>query len=338
MKAYRLHDFSGPDAWRLDDLPSPKAGPGEVLVRVKAASINYRDLMIVRGVYNPKMKLPRIPLSDGAGEVVANGPGASKFKPGDRVACNFMAGWVGGPLDDAAARTALGGAIDGMLAQEVVLPECGLVHIPDHLDFNQAATLPCAGLTAWHAIFETGAGLKPGSTVLTLGTGGVSVFAIQFAHLAGYRVIATSSSDEKLAKAHELGATETINYRKNPDWEKNVRELTDGVGVDLVVEVGGAGTLPKSLKAVKTGGTIAMIGVLSEGPGVDPISVLIRGIRVQGIYVGSRLMFEDMNRAVSFSRLKPVIDRVYPFNEAPKALHQLAEASHVGKIVINFDS
>jgi len=338
MKAYRLHEFSGPDAWRLEDLPSPVPGPGEVLVRVRAASINYRDLMIVRGEYNPKMKLPRIPLSDGAGEVVANGAGSTRFKPGDRVSCNFMARWAAGPLDDAKAGSALGGEVDGMLAQEVVLPECGLVPIPDHLDFNEAATLPCAALTAWHAIFETGAGLTPGSTVLTQGTGGVSVFAIQFAHLAGYRVIATSSSDEKLAKVHELGATETINYRKTPDWEKTVRELTDGVGVDLVVEVGGAGTLPKSLRAVRTGGTIALIGVLTGRGEIDPIPILMRGVRVQGVFVGSRVMFETMNRAVSFGRLKPVVDRVYPFNEAPKALHQLAEGSHFGKIVIGFDS
>lgn len=337
MKAYRLHDFSGPDAWRLEDLPSPRPGPGEVLVRVKAASINYRDLMIVRGDYNPKMKLPRIPLSDCAGEVVANGPGATGFKPGDRVSCNFMARWESGPLDDAKARSALGGEIDGVLAQEVALPECGLVHIPDHLDFNQAATLPCAALTAWHAIFETGAGLTPGSTVLTQGTGGVSVFAIQFAHLAGFRVIATSSADEKLARAHELGATETINYKTTPDWEKTVRELTGGEGVDLVVEVGGAGTLPKSLRAVKTGGTIALIGVLTGRGEIDPIPILMRGVRVQGVFVGSRVMFEDMNRAISFGRLKPVVDRVYPFDEAPKALHQLAEGSHVGKIVIGFD-
>lgn len=337
MKAFRLHDFSGPDAWRLEDLPSPKPGPGEVLVRVKAASINFRDLMIVRGDYNPKMKLPRIPLSDGAGVVVANGPGADKFKPGDRVACNFMAEWDAGPLDDPKAKSALGGEIDGMLAQEVALPERGLVHVPDHLSFGEAATLPCAALTAWHALFETGAGLTPGCTVLTQGTGGVSVFAIQFAHLAGFRVIATSSSDEKLAKAHELGATETINYKTTPDWEKSVRELTGGEGVDLVVEVGGAGTLPKSLRAVKTGGTVALIGVLTGRGEVDPIPILMRGVRVQGVFVGSRVMFEAMNRAISFGRLKPVVDRVYPFDDAPKALHQLAEASHFGKIVIGFD-
>jgi len=337
MRAYRLHDFSGPDAWRLEDLPSPKPGPGEVLVRVRAASINYRDLMIARGEYNPKMKLPRIPLSDCAGEVAACGPGATKFRPGERVSCNFMARWESGPLDDAKTRSALGGEIDGVLAQEVVLPECGLVHVPDHLSFNEAATLPCAALTAWHAIFETGAGLTPGSTVLTMGTGGVSVFAIQFAKMAGFRVIATSSADAKLAKAHELGATETINYRKTPDWDKAVREMTDGEGVDLVVEVGGAGTLGKSLHAVKTGGTVVLIGVLTGRGEVDPIPILMRGVRVQGVFVGSRTMFEAMNRAVSFGRLAPVIDRVYPFNEAPKALQQLAEGSHVGKIVINCD-
>ena len=242
MKAYRLHEFSGPESLRREELPSPTPGPGQVLVRVRAASLNYRDLMISRGVYNPKMPLPRIPLSDGAGEVVAAGPGASRFKPGDRVAANFMPAWIGGQLDETKARSALGGEVDGMLAEEVALPEDGLVRIPEHLSFEEAATLPCAALTAWHALVVSG-GIKPGDTVLTQGTGGVSIFAIQFARLAGARVIATSSHDDKLERVKELGASDGINYKTTPDWDRRVRELTGGVGVDHVVEVGGAGTL-----------------------------------------------------------------------------------------------
>lgn len=333
MKVYRLQEFSGPDGWKLEDAPSPKPGPGEVLVRMRAASLNFRDLMISRGVYNPHFKLPLVPLSDGAGEVVENGPGAARFRPGDRVSCNFMARWVDGPLDDLKARSALGGEVPGVLAEEVVLPECGLVGVPDSLSFEEAAALPCAGVTAWHGLFETG-GVRPGQTVLTQGTGGVSIFALQFAKAAGLRVIVTSSSDAKLERARAMGAAETINYKSNPDWEKAARELTGGRGVDLVVELGGAGTLPKSLRAVKTGGTIAMIGVLSAGEGVDPVPILIRGIRLQGVFVGSRAMYESMLRAIEFHALKPVIDRVFPLDQAVDALRHLAGGSHFGKVVI----
>lgn len=333
MKVYRLHEFSGPGGWKLEDAPTPKPGPGEVLVRMRAASLNFRDLMISKGVYNPHFKLPLVPLSDGAGEVVENGPGASRFRPGDRVSCNFMARWVDGPLDDAKARSALGGEVPGVLAEEVVLPECGLVGVPDSLSFEEAATLPCAAVTAWHGLFETG-GVRPGQTILTQGTGGVSIFALQFGKAAGLRVVITSSSDAKLERARAMGAAETINYKSTPDWEKAARELTDGRGVDLVVELGGAGTLPKSLRAVKTGGTIAMIGVLSAGEGVDPVPVLIRGIRLQGVFVGSRAMYESMLRAIEFHAIKPVVDRVFPFDQAVDALRHLESGSHFGKVVI----
>lgn len=333
MKVYRLHEFSGPGGWKLEDAPTPKPGPGEVLVRMRAASLNFRDLMISKGVYNPHFKLPLVPLSDGAGEVVENGPGASRFRPGDRVSCNFMARWVDGPLDDAKARSALGGEVPGVLAEEVVLPECGLVGVPDSLSFEEAATLPCAAVTAWHGLFETG-GVRPGQTILTQGTGGVSIFALQFGKAAGLRVVITSSSDAKLERARALGAAETINYKSTPDWEKAARELTDGRGVDLVVELGGAGTLPKSLRAVKTGGTIAMIGVLSAGEGVDPVPVLIRGIRLQGVFVGSRAMYESMLRAIEYHAIKPVVDRVFPFDQAVDALRHLESGSHFGKVVI----
>jgi len=333
MRAYRLHEFKGPDGWKLDDLPSPSPGCGEVLVRVRAASINYRDLMVSRGVYNPKMKLPQIPTSDAAGEVVACGAGTLRFKPGDRVAGNFMSGWTEGPVDDRKGKTALGGEAPGVLAEEVVLPETGVVRLPDGLSFEEAAALPCAGVTAWNALFHAHR-LKPGDTVLTLGTGGVSVFAAQFAKLAGAKVIATSSSDEKLSRVQQLGATDLINYKSKPDWEKVVRELTGGVGVDVVVEVGGAGTFPKSLRSVRTGGTIALIGVLTGQGQVDPTSILMRSIKVQGIYVGSVAMFEEMLRAIEAGGLKPVIDHVFSFEKAPDALRRMESASHFGKIVI----
>ena len=334
MKVYRLHEFSGPDGWKLEDAPTPKPGPGEVLVRMRAASLNFRDLMISKGVYNPHFKLPLVPLSDGAGEVVENGPGASRFRPGDRVSCNFMARWVDGPLDDFKAKSALGGEVPGVLAQEVVLPECGLVGVPDSLSFEEAATLPCAAVTAWHGLFETG-GVRAGQTILTQGTGGVSIFALQFGKAAGLRVVVTSSSDAKLERARTLGAAGTINYKSTPDWEKAARELTGGRGVDLVVELGGAGTLPKSLRAVKTGGTIAMIGVLTgPGEGVDPVQVLIRGIRLQGVFVSSRARYKSLLRAIEFHAIQPIVDRVFPFNRAVDALRHLESGSHFGKVVI----
>jgi NADPH:quinone reductase-like Zn-dependent oxidoreductase len=333
MRAYRLHEFSGPDGWKMEDLPSPTPGAGEVLVRVRAASVNFRDLLVAKGIYNPKMKLPRIPVSDAAGEVVARGAGATRFQVGDRVAANFMTGWIDGAIDDHKMQSALGGAAEGVLAEEVVLPETGLVRVSDHLSYEEAATLPCAGVTAWRSLFHA-ASIKPGDTVLTLGTGGVSIFAVQFAHMAGARVIATSSSDAKLSRVRQLGATDVINYKTQPDWEKTVRELTGGAGVDVVVEVGGAGTFPRSLRAVKTGGTIALIGVLTGQGQIDPLSILMRTVRVQGIYVGSAAMFEEMNRAIEVGRIKPVIDRVFPFENASDALRLMETGAHFGKIVI----
>jgi NADPH:quinone reductase-like Zn-dependent oxidoreductase len=336
MRAYRLHEASGPDSLKLDDLPEPKAGPGQVIVRVRATSLNFRDLLVVKGLYARNLPLPMIPLSDGAGEVVEIGPGVTKFQPGDRVAGTFFANWADGPLTDAASKSARGGAIDGMLAEFVASPEAGLVKTPEHLTDEEAATLPCAGLTAWHALME-GGGLKPGQSVLVQGTGGVSLFALQFARLAGARVIATSSSDAKLAKARELGASDGINYKTTADWDVAVRNLTDSLGVDHVVEVGGAGTLPRSMKAVKLGGHIPLIGVLSGGGEVDPRPVLMKNIRLQGIYVGSRLMFENMNRAITLHKLKPVIDRVFSFDQAIEAYKHMESGSHFGKIVIQVD-
>jgi NADPH:quinone reductase-like Zn-dependent oxidoreductase len=333
MQAYRIHQASGPDSLKLEDVPEPKAGHAEVVVRVRATSLNYRDLLVVKGAYSRNLPLPMVPLSDGAGDVAEVGPGVTRFKVGDRVAGCFFANWSDGPLTDGASKSARGGAIGGMLAEMVVSPEGGLVKVPDHLSDEEAATLPCAALTAWHALME-GGGLKAGQTVLVQGTGGVSLFALQFAKLAGARVIATSSSDAKLARARELGASDGINYKTTADWDVAVRNLTEGAGVDHVVEVGGAGTLPRSIKAVKLGGQIALIGVLTGGGEFDPRPLLMKNIRLQGIYVGSRLMFEAMNRAIALHKLKPVIDRVFPFDQATEAYKHLESGSHFGKVVI----
>jgi NADPH:quinone reductase-like Zn-dependent oxidoreductase len=333
MKVYRLHEFSGPAGLKLDELPSPTPGPGEVLVRLRAVSLNFRDLLVATGRYSPKLRLPLVPVSDGAGEVAVTGAGVTRFKPGDRVVACFMPGWLDGPPDEEKAGSALGGGGLGLLAEEAVLPEQGLLSVPAHLSFEEAATLPCAGVTAWNALVTSG-GVKPGDTVLTLGTGGVSLFAVQFARLAGARVIATSGSDEKLKRALELGASDGINYKATVDWDKRSRELTGGRGVDHVVEVGGSGTLPKSLRAVRMGGSIALIGILSGAGDVSPVPILMKHIRVQGIFVGSRGMFEAMNRAIETSRLHPVIDRVFAFEQAAAALAHLESGAHFGKIVI----
>ncbi len=333
MKAYRLPAFNGPRSLERVELPSPEPGPGQVRVRLRAASLNFRDLMISKGVYNPKLRLPLIPLSDGAGEVVAVGDGAGRFRVGDRVMSAFMPGWREGEPTEAKVRSALGGEVDGVLAEETVLPDSGLLPIPEHLSFEEAATLPCAAVTAWNALVETG-GIRPGNSVLVQGTGGVSLFALQFARLAGARVIATSSRDDKLARAIELGASDGINYRTTPDWEKRVRELTGGVGVDMIVEVGGAGTLPRSTRAIKLGGYIALIGVLTGAGDFNPIPLLMRNIRLQGIFVGSVAMFESMAAAIATARMHPVVDRVFPFDQAVEALAYLESGAHFGKVVI----
>jgi NADPH:quinone reductase-like Zn-dependent oxidoreductase len=336
MRAYRIHEANGPGSLTRDDRPEPEAGPGRVVVRVRAASLNYRDLLVIKGLYSRNLPLPMVPLSDGAGEVVEVGPGVTRFQPGDRVAGCFFSDWVDGPLDDRASKSALGGAVDGMLAERVALPESGLVKVPDHLSFEEASTLPCAALTAWHALME-GGGLKAGQSVLIQGTGGVSLFALQFATMAGARVIATSSSDAKLARVRDLGASDGINYKTTPDWDVAARNLTEGRGVDHVIEVGGAGTLPRSMKAVKLGGHIALIGVLGGGGEIDPRPLLMKNIRLQGIYVGSRAMFETMNRAIALHKLKPIIDRVFPFDQAVAAYQHLESGTHFGKVVIRVE-
>jgi NADPH:quinone reductase-like Zn-dependent oxidoreductase len=334
MKAVELRDSFGIDSLAVTERPDPRPGPGQVLLRMRAFSLNYRDLLVVKGQYNPKLRLPLIPLSDGVGEVAALGEGVTRVKVGGRVAGLFMQNWLAGELTDTAARSSLGGGgMDGVLAEQVVLHEDGVVHVPAHLTDEEAATLPCAALTAWHALITAGR-LKPGDTVLTQGTGGVSLFAVQFARLAGARVIATSGSDAKLERVRQLGASDGINYKTTPDWEERVRELTGGTGVDHVIEVGGAGTLGKSLRAVRTGGTISLIGVLSGGGQVNPVSILMKSVRVQGIYVGSREMFEAMNRAVALHRLRPVVDQVFRLEEVKDALRYLESGKHFGKVCL----
>lgn len=338
MKVYELQSKAGIDALKLVERPEPRPESGQVLVRVKATSLNYRDLIVAEGSYGSGQKYPLIPMSDGAGEVVAVGEGVTRVKVGDRVAGIFFQAWIDGQLNREKMKSDLGGGVDGMLAEYVVLHQDGVVIIPEHLSYEEGATLPCAAVTAWHALVTKG-NIGAGETILLLGTGGVSIFALQFAKIHGARVIITSSSDEKLARAKELGADETINYKINPDWEKKVYELSDRTGADHVVEVGGAGTLPKSLQAVRIAGRISLIGVLSgRGAQVDPLPILFKSLTVQGIYVGSRKMFEAMNQTISQHQIKPVIDRVFPFSEAQAAYRYLQSASHFGKVVIQVSS
>lgn len=337
MKVYELGAQADLDTWQLVERAIPEPAYGQVRVRVRAVSLNYRDILLATGRYGfstPPADL--IPLSDGAGEVVAVGPGVTRWKAGDRVAATFSQGWLGGSQTDDAWRTALGGGIDGMLAEQVVLHESGLVRVPDHLSWEEAASLPCAAVTAWNALNGV-TSVKAGDTVLALGTGGVSIFALQFAVAAGARVIVTSSSDEKLEQARSLGAHDTINYRTTPEWQDEVRRLTGGRGVDRVIEVGGTGTIPRSIASTKPGGIVALIGLLAQGEPIDPMSILFTGAIVRGIMVGSREMFEDMNRAIDLHGIKPVIDKVYAFDQAKEALKAVERAQHVGKVVIRVD-
>ncbi len=334
MKAYEIQSNAGIDALTLVDRPKPQPAAGQVLIKVKATSLNYRDLLVAEGAYGAGQKYPLIPMSDGAGEVVAVGEGVTRVKVGDRVAAIFFQDWIYGSLTKETMKSDLGGGIDGMLAEYVVLNQDGLVKLPDHLSYAEGATLPCAAVTAWHALITKG-NLSAGDSVLLLGTGGVSMFALQLAKINGARVIITSSSDEKLARARELGADQTINYKTTPDWEKQVYQLTNRIGVDHVVEVGGAGTLPKSLQAARIGGRISLIGVLSgRGNEIDPMSILFKSLAVQGIYVGSREMFEAMNQAIAQHELQPIIDRIFAFTEVKEAYSYLKSAAHFGKIVI----
>lgn len=335
MRAYELRDF-GTDQLTLTERPDPQPGPGQVTVRVRAVSLNYRDRLVINGLYSRKLRLPLIPCSDAAGEIIAVGDGVTRFHPGDRVMANFMLGWTEGDVNEEKVKTSLGGAVDGVLAEQVLFHQRALVDVPQVLSLEEASTLPCAGLTAWNALMVSG-NLKAGETVLLLGTGGVSLFALQFARIAGALVIITSSSDEKLARARELGAAVGINYETTPDWEEQVRELTGGRGVDHVVEVGGGQTLPKSVRAARFGGHIALVGNLTGRAGVDIVPMFMKSLRLNGIHVGSRAMFEDMNRAIAHAGMRPAVDRVFGFEQASDALAYMESGAHFGKIVIRVD-
>jgi len=337
MRVYQIPKPAGIDSLVLREAPKPTPGRGEVLVRMRAASLNYRDLMVLTGRYARGTPLPDlVPLSDGAGEVAEIGPGVTRVKPGDRVAGIFMQTWLGGDSEPEHAASSLGGAIHGVLAEYVLFDQQGLVRLPEHLSFEEGATLPCAGVTAWNALYA-GRPLIAGQSVLVLGTGGVSMFALQFARAAGARVIATSSSDAKLARARELGASGTVNYRQHPEWQQEVLALTEGRGVDHVVEVGGAGTLQRSIEAARPGGQIHQIGVLTGSGPIDATAAMRKGLILRGIYVGSRQMFDAMNRAIAVNRLHPVIDRVFSFEQAREAYHHLQGQSHFGKVVIGIE-
>jgi NADPH:quinone reductase-like Zn-dependent oxidoreductase len=335
MRAWEVGSEAGPSNLRLVDRPDPVPGPGEVLLRPRAIALNYRDWLVVSGRYQRQLAAGSIPCSDAAGEIVAVGPGVRDIRPGDRVTSTCDPAWRNGPCSRAAIRSTLGtGLHDGVLAESVVLPATGVVPVPTGYSDEQAATLPCAGLTAWHALFEE-VTIRPGGTVLTLGTGGVSLFAVQFAAAAGFRVFATSGHEAKRPRLKALGAADTLNYREVPQWGERARDWSGGEGVDLVVEVGGSGTLEQSLKAVRPGGTVCLIGNVADAAPVNLMPVLMRNIRVQGIVVGSRAMFERMNRAIERWRIAPVIDRTFPFAQAPAAFDYLAQGRHVGKIVVS---
>ena len=334
MRAWEIQSGFGLDNLRLAERPDPRPGPAQVLIRVRAVSINFRDLLTVEGKYNPKQKLPLIPCSDGAGEVVAVSEGVTRVKPGDRVCGIFAQRWIAGEPSREKLRSTLGGPFDGMLAELVVLHEEGVVLVPPHLTWEEAATLPCAGVTAWSALVTHGR-LTAGDSVLLQGTGGVSIFALQFAKLLGLRAIITSSSDEKLERARQLGASGLVNYQKKPEWSGAVRDLTDGAGVDLVVEVGGAGTLEQSLRSVRMGGTVCLIGNLAGLLAQVPLAlVFMQQVRIQGILVGHREGFEAMNRAIALHEMRPVIDRVFEYEEARAAFELMAASGHFGKICV----
>jgi NADPH:quinone reductase-like Zn-dependent oxidoreductase len=332
MRAYEIQPREGFDAIALVDRPAPALGPTDVRVRVRAVSLNYRDLGIARGA--AKRKAPVIPASDGAGEVIEVGAAVTRHKVGDRVAGAFFPRWIDGAMSEQAHAAALGGSVDGMLAEEVVLPETAWVKLPARLSFEAAATLPCAGVTAYHALFEA-TRLRPGDTVLVQGTGGVSIFGLQLARAAGARVIVTSSSAAKRERALAMGADHVIDYKAEPKWGDAARAWTGGRGVDVVIEVGGPGTFDQSVAALRYGGTMSLLGVLTGIKGeIQTYGIFHKGLRVAGIYVGSVAMFEGLIRALEVRQIEPVIDRTFGFSEARAAYEHLASGQHFGKVVI----
>jgi NADPH:quinone reductase-like Zn-dependent oxidoreductase len=336
MKVFQIQDDWGLEHLKLASRPDPRPGPGELLLRMKASSLNYRDLLVPNRGYGAQTgTLPLIPISDGTGEVIEVGAGVTRAKTGDRVCPCFNQGWIAGePNFERMTTGTLGGPLDGTMAEFMVLPEAGVVKTSEHLSDEEAATLPCAALTAWSAIV-TYDNLGPGSRVLVQGTGGVALFALQFAKLRGAHVTVISSSDEKIARAKALGADAAINYTKTPEWYKATREITAGRGYDHIVELGGEKTLPQSLRCVRPGGTLSMIGVLSGGTLSAPLGLVVtRQVRLQGITVGHRDGFEAMMRAIAQHRLKPVVDRVFAFEELKEAMAYLKSGAHFGKVCI----
>lgn len=334
MRVWELKDAFGLDNMTLGERPDPEPGPGEVLLRMKAASLNFRDTLLVEGGYGARITTPLIPVSDGVGEVVATGPGVAGCKVGDRVCPLFFQSWQGGEARQAKMFDSLGGPVDGALGELRTFPERGVARVPEHLSDAEAASLPCAGLTAWSALTAF-TPLRAGDTVLVQGTGGVALFALQFAKLAGARVIITSSSDAKLDRARALGADHLINYGTTPDWDRTVKDLTGGEGCDHVIELGGAETVDKSIRAARTGAQVSVIGVLSGAKAAVTLPlVVMRSLRMQGVTVGSRDDFEAMCRAMAEAAMHPVVDRVFPFEEAPEAFRYLKAGGHFGKVCI----
>lgn len=335
MKAYQLHKF-GLENLVQDNVEEPSPSYGEVIVDIKAVSLNFRDLMVVKGIYNPNMPLPSVPVSDGAGTVCSVGEGVKIFKVGDKVMSHFISDWIDGKLQQEMVNSTLGMPGPGLLREKVALPEHALLPVPENYTFPQASTLPIAALTAWSALVTEG-NLRAGQTVLTLGTGGVSIFALQFAKAMGAKVIITSKDNEKLEKAKELGADFTINYKENPRWHKEVLKITGGTGADITVETGGAGTFEKSMAATRTNGVIAMLGALT-GLKSDLLiaPVLMKRLKIAGILVDSKANFEAMVRAIEATKIKPVICKTFKFEEAIEAFKYMESGSHFGKIVIEF--
>jgi NADPH:quinone reductase-like Zn-dependent oxidoreductase len=337
MKVFQIQDDWSMDHLKIAERDQPEPGPGEVLLQVKAASINYRDLLVpLRGYGSFTGRLPLVPISDGVGEVVEIGTDVTRVSPGDRACPMFMQKWISGEPDLTKITSTLGGPIDGVMQEFMVVNEEGLAKAPEYLTDEEAATLPCAALTAWSALVTEGH-VKAGDAVLVQGTGGVSLFSLQFAKLLGAKVIVISSSNDKLKRAATLGADEGINYSNVPEWGKVVKKLTGGIGVDHIIEVGGEKTLPQSLRAIRPGGTISMIGVLSGANMGGSLGLIVtRKVRLQGITVGHRDSFEAMSRAIAQHQIKPVIDRVFAFEELKGAMEHLRQGKHFGKICISF--
>lgn len=334
MKAYEVQNAWGIDSIVEVEREKPKAGPGQVVVAIKAASLNYRDLLTVEG--KGGAKLPLIPFSDGAGDIVETGEGVTRVKTGERVCPIFFPGWIDGGPSAYGRMKALGGSAPGTLQEFMLLDAEAVTPIPSHFSYLEASTLPCAAITAWRALVDE-AKIKQGDWVLVQGTGGVSIFALQFAKMLGAKVIVTSSSDEKLARAKALGADALINYKTNPEWAKAALEVTGGEGVDIVVEVGGAGTLNQSLTCARVGGAVVVIGLLTGVKQEILVPVIFgKNLRVIGISVGSRAQFEAMNKAIAEHKMKPVIDKVLPVSQVREALKTMQAASHFGKICVEF--